>query len=187
MRSRKSSDTRSSGTHRTLPPPTPPAKPLHQTHSEMISYCRAAPRPPGPGLLPAAHDTTSQISIVDAQRNAGSMTTTVNMNFGATLATRGIIFNDAFTNFSRLDRAPSAASATEQANTMEPGKQPITFMVPTVVLDPVQRLRLVAGSAGDGSIPNYVARQVLGIIVYRVNPQEVLNQPDVSEAFSSRP
>ncbi|MEU4932600.1 gamma-glutamyltransferase [Streptomyces yokosukanensis] len=136
--------------------------------------------PPRPAHYPAARDTTSQISIIDAHGNAVSMTTTVNMNFGAALEARGIILNNALTNFTRPERAPSAVGATEQANTMEPGKRPITSMAPTLVLDPAQRLRLVAGSAGGGPIPDYVAQQVLGIIVYRMNPQEALNQWHVS-------
>jgi hypothetical protein len=36
-RSHRSSGTRSPDTRKTLPPPSPPAKTLNQTHSEMIS------------------------------------------------------------------------------------------------------------------------------------------------------
>ncbi|WKK23908.1 gamma-glutamyltransferase [Streptomyces olivoreticuli] len=129
--------------------------------------------PSGLSDASAGNDATSQVSIVDTYGNALSMTTTVNMNFGAGMEARGIILNNVLTNFSRT---PAAG----RPNTMEPNKRPVTSMAPTLVLDPGDRLRLVAGSAGGNPIPDYVAQQILGTIVYGMNPQEALGQSHIS-------
>ncbi|WP_406503241.1 gamma-glutamyltransferase family protein [Streptomyces sp. NBC_00212] len=132
----------------------------------------SAVHPVRPGLctdavrVAADHDATSQVSIVDGYGNALSMTTTVNQNFGAALLARGMVLNNALTNF-----APETAGGR---NLMEPRKRPTTSMAPTLVFDPAGRPRLVAGSAGGGLIPDYVAHQVLDVLVHGLNPHQAL-------------
>ncbi|MEV6674463.1 gamma-glutamyltransferase [Streptomyces sp. NPDC051162] len=131
------------------------------------------PGPAGPSGARSGNDTTSQVGIVDAYGNALSMTTTVNMNFGAGLEARGIALNNVLTNFSR-------APGTGDPDAMEPRKRPVTSMAPTLVLAPGGKIRLVAGSAGGDGIPDYVAQQVLGTLVHGMSPREALAQGHVS-------
>ncbi|WP_438295873.1 gamma-glutamyltransferase family protein [Streptomyces sp. HUAS TT7] len=139
---------------------------------------RSAVHPVRPGLctdtVHAAddHDATSQVSIVDGYGNALSMTTTVNQNFGSALLARGMVLNNALTNF-----APATAGGH---NLMEPRKRPTTSMAPTLAFDPAGTPRLVAGSAGGGPIPDYVAHQVLDVLVHGLNPHQALTHAHLS-------
>lgn len=80
---------------------------------------------------------TSHISIVDEERNAVSMTTTINDPFGALLVSpfTGIILNDEMGDFSISTN--SSALPAAPANRIAPGKRPLSSMSPTIVLDQV--------------------------------------------------
>ncbi|GAA4837946.1 gamma-glutamyltransferase family protein [Saccharopolyspora rosea] len=135
----------------------------------------SAVHPVRPGLAPGrdagdGHDTTSQVSIVDGRGNALSMTTTVNLWFGSRLEARGIVLNNAQTNF----------GTPGSPNRVEPSKRPATSMAPTLAFDPSGTPRLVTGSAGGGPIPDYVAQSLLGVLSYGMNPQDALNAPHLS-------
>jgi gamma-glutamyltranspeptidase / glutathione hydrolase len=93
-------------------------------------------------------DATSHISIVDGAGRAVSMTTTNNGNFGAHLEARGMVFNNAQTNFTSL----TSISPGKPVNVMEPLKRPRTSMSPTIVLRN-RRLIMVVGAAGGGPSP----------------------------------
>lgn len=120
---------------------------------------------------PGDKDATSHVSIVDRYGNAVSMTSTVNLGFGSRLEAAGLILNNVQSNFSEPDAA---------FNAMEPGKRPTTSTAPTLVFDSGGRLRLVAGSAGGGPIPDYVAQTVLGVLGHGLDPQAALNAPHVT-------
>ncbi|NBE50937.1 gamma-glutamyltransferase family protein [Streptomyces boluensis] len=120
---------------------------------------------------PGSSDHTSQISIVDAQGNALSMTTTVNQNFGSRVMARGMVLNNVATNFS---------SAGARVNAMEPGKRPRTSIAPSIVFDNDGRVDLVVGAAGGGPIPDYIAQTVLGVISYGEDPAKAISRPHVS-------
>ncbi len=116
-------------------------------------------------------DSTSQISIVDAGGNAVSMTTTVNLNFGSRVLAGGVVLNNAATNF-------SAAGA--EVNAMAAGKRPRTSIAPSIVFGASGEPRLVAGAAGGGPIPDYVAQTVLGVLGYGEDPLRAVSRPHVS-------
>ncbi|KAH6803868.1 gamma-glutamyl transpeptidase 1 [Perilla frutescens var. frutescens] len=93
---------------------------------------------------------TSHISIVDRQRNAVSMTTTINSYFGSKFLseTTGIILNNEMDDFSiPANETPSAPPA----NFIHPGKRPLSSMAPTIVLKG-GKLKAVVGASGGGMI-----------------------------------
>jgi gamma-glutamyltranspeptidase / glutathione hydrolase len=101
-----------------------------------------------------------------------SMTTTVNSDFGAQMAARGIVLNNAQENFTRLDSiSPGAA-----VNQMEPRKRPRSSMAPSLAFGLRGRLRLVVGAAGGSAIPDYVAQTFLGVTVDGLDPQRAIAQ-----------
>ena len=122
------------------------------------------------------HDMTSHVSIVDAEGNALSMTTTVNSSFGAQMEAAGMILNNVQNNFTRLD----SISPGDPVNHMKPHKKPRTSLTPTLVFDPEGRLKLVVGAAGGSAIPEYVAQVILGVVKYGMNPQRAMNQDHIS-------
>ncbi|OIJ91795.1 hypothetical protein BIV25_29010 [Streptomyces sp. MUSC 14] len=140
--------------------------PTTAVHGVRPGRCTAT----APGTV--SNDATSHVSIVDGYGNALSMTTTVNQNFGSGLLVRGMVLNNALTNF--------APPGTGGHNLMEPHKRPTTSMAPTLAFTPQGRPRLVAGSAGGGPIPDYVAHQILDTLIHHLDPRTALAHGHVS-------
>lgn len=155
---------------------------LHRRADLIARQALAAPRagtPPGvaPGTPADALGTTqtTQIAIVDAQGNALTMTTTINLNFGAWLMPHGLFLNDALTNFAAPTRGGRPA-----ANAMGAHRRPITSMAPSLVFDRAGRLVLVTGSAGGGYIVDYIAQAIVGTLVWGLEPKAALSLPHVA-------
>jgi gamma-glutamyltranspeptidase/glutathione hydrolase len=122
---------------------------------------------------------TSHISVVDRNGNAVSMTTTIEDGFGARIMTRsGFLLNNELTdfNFAPVDEGKPVA------NRVEAGKRPRSSMAPTLVLDANNKLYAVVGSPGGSQIINYVAKTLVGIIDWKLDPQVAVDVPN----FGSR-
>ncbi len=123
--------------------------------------------------------STSHISIVDKYGNAVAMTTTIEDGFGSRLMTRGgFLLNNELTDFSF---APTD-HGKPVANRVEGGKRPRSAMSPTIVYDKAGRVAIVAGSPGGSAIINYVAKTLVGIIDWDLDPQAAIALPN----FGSR-
>lgn len=115
---------------------------------------------------------TSHISVVDAQGNAVSMTTTIEDGFGARLMTKGgFLLNNELTDFSF---APSE-DGKPVANRVEPGKRPRSSMAPTIVFDAFGRLYAVVGSPGGSQIIGYVAKTLVALLDWKLDPQQAVD------------
>lgn len=109
---------------------------------------------------------TSHISIVDADGNALSMTTTIEGAFGSKLMVGGFLLNNELTDFSfrpEIDGRPVA-------NRVQGGKRPRSSMAPTIVLRDGKPV-LVLGSPGGSKIIGYVARAILASLDWGMDPQ----------------
>ncbi len=122
---------------------------------------------------------TSHISIVDANGNAVSMTTTIESAFGARLMVRGFLLNNELTDFSFR---PEDDAGRPIANRVEPGKRPRSSMAPTLVFAESGALELVLGSPGGSRIIPYVVKGIVGAIDWRLDAQAVADLPN----FGSR-
>jgi gamma-glutamyltranspeptidase / glutathione hydrolase len=123
--------------------------------------------------------STSHISIVDKYGNAVAMTTTIEDGFGSRLMTRGgFLLNNELTDFSF---APTD-HGRPVANRVEGGKRPRSAMSPTIVYDKSGRVAIVAGSPGGSAIINYVAKTLVAIIDWDLDPQAAIALPN----FGSR-
>lgn len=112
---------------------------------------------------------TSHISIVDAQGNAVAMTTTIEGGFGSHLMTKaGFLLNNELTDF---NFAPEE-DGKPVANRVEPGKRPRSSMSPTLVFDAFGRLFAVAGSPGGSQIIEFVAKTLVALLDWRMDPQQ---------------
>ncbi|GMU71912.1 MAG: gamma-glutamyltranspeptidase [Burkholderiales bacterium] len=120
--------------------------------------------------------STSHLSIVDARGGAVSMTTTIEDGFGSRLMTgSGFLLNNQLTDFSFAPQVDGRALA----NRVEPGKRPRSSMAPTIVYDPSGRVRLVVGSPGGSSIINYVAKTIVAVLDWGLDPQAAVALPNV--------
>ncbi|MDP3410034.1 gamma-glutamyltransferase [Bosea sp. (in: a-proteobacteria)] len=115
---------------------------------------------------------TSHISVVDAQGNAVSMTTTIEDSFGARLMTAGgFLLNNELTDFSFV----AEEDGKPVANRVEPGKRPRSSMAPTLVFDAFGRLYAVVGSPGGSQIIGYVARTLVALLDWKMDPQAAVD------------
>ena len=120
--------------------------------------------------------STSHISIVDAQGNAISMTTSVEMAFGSAVFVEGFLLNNQLTDFSLAPMVNGVAVA----NRLEPFKRPRSSMAPTMVFNQDGSLRLVVGSPGGSRIINYVAQTMVGVLDWGLDIQSAINLPKVT-------
>lgn len=122
---------------------------------------------------------TSHISIIDRYGNALAMTTSIEDAFGARLMTAGgYLLNNELTDFSFAPVKDGVAVA----NRLEPGKRPRSSMAPTIVLDPSGRVFASLGSPGGSAIIPYVAKTLVALIDWRLDPQVAVDLPN----FGSR-
>ena len=115
---------------------------------------------------------TSHMSIVDAEGNVVSMTTSIEMGFGSTVMAGGFLLNNQLTDFSLVPMAGD----TPIANRVEPGKRPRSSMSPTIILDEQGKQVVHAvGSPGGSRIINYVTQTIVGLIDWQLDMQQAMN------------
>jgi gamma-glutamyltranspeptidase/glutathione hydrolase len=132
-----------------------------------------------PATADGVENGTSHISVVDAEGNAVSMTTTIEDAFGARLMTRGgFLLNNELTDFNFVP----AEEGKPVANRVEAGKRPRSSMAPTIVFDAFGRLYAVTGSPGGSHIIGYVAKTLVAILDWKMDPQVAVDLPN----FGSR-
>jgi gamma-glutamyltranspeptidase/glutathione hydrolase len=132
---------------------------------------------------------TSHITVVDAQGNALSMTTSVEYAFGAhQMVNRGqglpggFLLNNQLTDFSWK---PVDANGRPVANRVEPGKRPRSAMAPTLVFERLPNgqtgpLVLAGGSAGGPAIIHYTAKALYGMLNWGLDAQQAIDLPNFS-------
>lgn len=122
---------------------------------------------------------TSHLTVVDGDRNAVSLTFTVNGGFGAGVVAEGtgILLNNEMDDFAI---APGVANlyglVGGQANAIAPGKTPLSSMTPTIVLEEGQ-LRLALGSPGGSTIITTVLQVLLNVLVYELDVAAAIAAP----------
>ncbi len=124
--------------------------------------------------------STSHISIVDAQGNVLSMTTTIENGFGARLMAAGFLLNNELTDFSFR----SHRDGVPIANRVEPGKRPRSSMAPTIVLRDGKPV-LAIGSPGGSRIIGYVAQTILAWADWDMDIQSAIAMPRAVNRFGT--
>ncbi len=124
--------------------------------------------------------STSHFSIVDAQGNVVSMTTTIENGFGSRLMSGGFLLNNELTDFSFATHN----NGVPIANRVEPGKRPRSSMSPTVVMKDGKPY-MVVGSPGGSRIIGYVAKTIIAHIDWGMDVQEAINMPHAVNRFGT--
>lgn len=120
---------------------------------------------------------TSHISIVDAQGNAVSMTTSIEMGFGSAVMASGFLLNNQLTDFSLVPSVDGKLIA----NRVQGSKRPRSSMSPTMVFDAEgDDLIHVVGSPGGARIINYVAQTLVGLLDWQLNMQQAIDLPHIT-------
>ncbi len=124
---------------------------------------------------------TSHLTVVDRDRNAVSLTFTVNLGFGAGVVAKGtgIVLNNEMDDFAIAPNTPNAFGLVGgTANAIAPNKIPLSSMTPTIVTEN-GRLRLALGSPGGSTIITTVLQIVLNVLVYDIDVRKAVAAPRV--------
>jgi len=136
------------------------------------------PAPKTAGKRAESPDTT-HYSVVDAEGNAVSVTTTLNDSFGShvTSSSLGFLLNDEMDDFASKQGVPNMFGLIQgPANAIAPGKRPLSSMTPTIVLED-GKLRYVLGTPGGARIITVVGNIFLSLAEGGLNIQQAVDAP----------
>ncbi|KAE9585693.1 hypothetical protein Lal_00009838 [Lupinus albus] len=125
-------------------------------------------------------DGTSHLCIVDADRNAVSMTTTVNAHFGSGVLSpsTGIVINNEMDDFSTPTETSPDKLPPAPTNFIEPNKRPLSSMTPIIITKDNQLVGVIGGSGGMNIIPA-VIQVFLNHFIKGMNPLEAVQSPRI--------
>jgi gamma-glutamyltranspeptidase/glutathione hydrolase len=137
---------------------------------------------PTPRFEPAAAggSSTTHYSVVDAEGNAVSCTTTINNSYGSavTVTGAGFLLNDEMDDFATAPGQPNMYGLVQgEVNAIEPGKRMLSAMTPSIVLDPAGELYLVTGTPGGPRIITMVYHVISNVIDHRMPLPEAVTAP----------
>ncbi|XP_062184914.1 glutathione hydrolase 1-like [Phragmites australis] len=121
---------------------------------------------------------TSHSSIVDSERNAVSMTSTVNSYFGSLILSpsTGILLNNEMDDFSMPANTSANSPPPAPANFISPLKRPLSSMAPTIVLKD-GKLKAAVGASGGSMIPAGTIEVFLNHFVKSMDPLSSVMAP----------
>jgi gamma-glutamyltranspeptidase/glutathione hydrolase len=122
---------------------------------------------------------TTHYSIVDAEGNAVSATTTLNGAYGSKLFSDelGFFFNNQMDDFSAKPGAPNSYGLVgAEANSIAPNKRMLSSMTPTIV-EKKGKLMMLLGSPGGSTIITSVLQTILNVYEFKMNMQQAVNAP----------
>ena len=137
---------------------------------------------PTPAFVPAPRTgaSTTHYSVVDADGNAVSCTTTLNDSYGSavTVTGAGFLLNDEMDDFATAPGKPNMYGLVQgEANAIAPGKRMLSAMTPSIVLDPEGRLLLVVGTPGGPRIITMVYHVISNVIDHRMSLPDAVVAP----------
>ncbi|WP_341531290.1 gamma-glutamyltransferase [Nostoc sp. UHCC 0302] len=124
---------------------------------------------------------TSHLTVVDEQRNAVSLTFTINLGFGAGVITpgTGIVLNNEMDDFAAALGVPNAFGLVgNDANAIAPRKTPLSSMTPTIITEN-RRLRMAVGTPGGSTIITQVLQIILNVLEYNMNVGAAVSLPRI--------
>jgi gamma-glutamyltranspeptidase/glutathione hydrolase len=126
---------------------------------------------------PAESPETTHVSVVDADRNAVSLTYTLEGGFGAKIVVpgAGFLLNNEMGDFNAGPglTTPEGLIGTEP-NLAAPGKRMLSSMTPAILAKD-GKLFMVTGSPGGRTIINTVLQTILNVTDHGMNAQEAVD------------
>jgi gamma-glutamyltranspeptidase/glutathione hydrolase len=122
---------------------------------------------------------TTHFSVVDSAGNAVASTFTLNDSYGSHVtSSAGFLLNDEMDDFTTQPGVPNALFGLIQseANTIGPGKRPLSSMTPTIVVRDGQ-LSFVTGSPGGPTIISVTLLSVINWMRLGMDAQAAINAP----------
>jgi gamma-glutamyltranspeptidase/glutathione hydrolase len=146
---------------------------------KTINATRASKSSPTTFEWPHESDETTHISIVDGDRNAVSMTYTLEQGYGVKIVVpgAGFLLNNEMGDFNAGPELTTAEGLIgTKANLAEPGKRMLSSMTPTILSKDGQ-LFMVTGSPGGRTIINTALETIVDVVDFGMNAQEAVDAP----------
>jgi gamma-glutamyltranspeptidase/glutathione hydrolase len=166
-----------------LNPDMPIARLTSKEHAaalrKTIDERRASVSDPARFEWPAEGSDTTQVTVVDAGRNAVSLTYTLEDSYGSKILVpgAGFLLNNEMGDF---NAGPGLTDRTgligTEPNLAAPGKRMLSSMTPTILARD-GKLFLAIGSPGGRTIINTVLIAILNIVDFGMNVQEAVDAP----------
>lgn len=124
---------------------------------------------------------TSHLTVVDAQRNAVSLTFTVNYGFGSGLVApgTGVLLNDEMDDFAAAPGVPNSYGLMGgEANSVQPQKIPLSSMTPLIATKG-GRFFMSAGAPGGSTIITTVLQTIIHVVDFDMDAQAAVAAPRI--------
>jgi gamma-glutamyltranspeptidase/glutathione hydrolase len=162
------------------------ARPSSEVQAGTPAQLGLPPETPVPPMR-AGRDTphTSHLTVVDADRNAVSLTFTVNYGFGSGVVVKGtgILMNDEMDDFAAAPGAPNSYGLVGgEANAVAPGKIPLSSMTPLIATKG-GRFFMTAGAPGGSTIITTTLQTVLHVVDYGMDAQAAVSAPRIHQQW----
>ncbi|MDF5711244.1 MAG: gamma-glutamyltransferase [Nostoc sp. S4] len=160
--------------------PSTQVKPGNLNSQVQIPNSKCLPISPSPCLSYESPETT-HLTVVDEQRNAVSLTFTINLIFGAGVVTpgTGIVLNNEMDDFAAAPGVPNAFGLVgNDANSIAPRKTPLSSMTPTIVTEN-GHFRMAAGAPGGSTIITQVLQLILNVLEYNMDVGAAVSVPRI--------
>jgi gamma-glutamyltranspeptidase/glutathione hydrolase len=121
---------------------------------------------------------TTHIATADAEGNWVAITTTINTSYGSKVVIpgTGVVMNNQMDDFSAKEGVPNAFNLVGAfANSVQPGKRPLSSMSPTIVMKNNQPVMTV-GAAGGPTIINQVVQAIVNHLVLGMSLEDAIAQ-----------
>jgi gamma-glutamyltranspeptidase/glutathione hydrolase len=135
---------------------------------------------PVEGSGPVGGSSTTHYSVVDAEGNAVSCTTTLNNSYGSavTVTGAGFLLNDEMDDFATAPGEPNMYGLVQgEANAIAPGKRMLSAMTPTIVVDSTGGLYMVVGTPGGPKIITMVYHVISNVIDHNMSLPDAITAP----------
>lgn len=130
------------------------------------------------GLIKESEETT-HLSVMDAEGNMVSVTTTLNGGYGSrtVVGGAGFLLNNEMDDFSIKPGVPNMYGAVGgEANAIVAGKRMLSSMTPTLLLKN-KKPYVVVGTPGGTTIPTSVYQAIVNLIDFSMTADEAINKP----------
>jgi gamma-glutamyltranspeptidase/glutathione hydrolase len=137
----------------------------------------AAPPPPRRESM-----NTTHLSVADRHGGLVALTTTLNFAYGngVTVPGAGFLLNNEMDDFTAAPGRPNSFGLVQgEANTITPGRRPLSSMAPTLVFRPDGTPWLATGSPGGSRIITTVAQVLLQRILWGANLATAVAAPRI--------
>lgn len=122
---------------------------------------------------------TTHLCVVDRDGNVASVTTTVNLPFGARFTAGGIVMNDEMDDFSRAGGQANAFGLVGgHRNLPGPWKRPVSTMSPTIVLENGEPV-LCVGASGGSRIVTATQQVAMNVLLHGMDAAEAVAAPRI--------